>query len=206
MPENLNNTKKKVEQLSLFKDKKKWSFYFGAFTAIVVIVLVAGAIIPSISTIIRLSGEIREKKVLLDNLVAKGNDLEKLARAYEDNGDTFKDLPLLFPANSDYSLIMANLEAICLENGFQLTSINFEADSAPTSEVPTTVVLVHRSVTINVLGTPTNLIALLKAIEKMPMFPEILSTSYSNKADSTGKIAYSIEILLYSVEDKLFYD
>ncbi|GAB4157359.1 MAG: hypothetical protein Fur003_1090 [Candidatus Dojkabacteria bacterium] len=200
-----DKSKKKIDSLALFKDKKKLTFYFGAFTAIVVIVLIAGAIIPSVSTIIRLSAEIKVKKQLYADLQQKANDLENLNQEFDQNRQTFNDMELLFPANKDFSLIMANIEDICVKNGFLLENINFETGEAPNQEVSPTNVLVPRSVTLTLKGKRTSFIPMLKDIEKLPMFPEVISISYANEADDNGNTTYNIQILLYAIEDSLFY-
>ena len=115
-------------------------------------------------------------------------------------------LPLLFPSNSNNSLLLYNINDIVQKNGFLLKQINFtnydQGYSMSTSVITPTAVNLTVSTTSFDL---TYIEKLLKAFESMPMYPVVYSMSYSVD-ENAEQILYSIALRIYSINDINFYN
>lgn len=67
------NTANLMERVNIVSDRKKQVYSFSLLTIVIVVALGVGAVKPSIETIMRLNGEIKEKKVTLETLDTKIN-------------------------------------------------------------------------------------------------------------------------------------
>lgn len=193
-----------VEKLSLIKSKRNQTLGASVFTLIVILVMVVGAIRPSVATILEIREEIQQKEETLETLREKQRTLDGLRAQYDSNEDIFEALPLIYPNTGDFSLFMGNIEEVSLQNGFELTSISFDDNS--TEFAQTYDVLQPIRVTILVRGDVENLIPFLNALESMPMYPGTLAVSYGTQVDDDGKINFNIDLVIYELEDDLFYE
>lgn len=199
------NEKRRRTQLEFLQNNRNKAIGFGIFTVVVVLILIAGAITPSISTVIKIQSEISEKRTILEKLENKVSALSALSQQYSDLDYITEDLPLLFPNTGDYSLIVANIEAILNDYGFDLKVISFQdgVDDVPEDDL---IVLIKQPVSITMEGPSSNFLQLLKALEDMPMHPEISRVNYTYAPDANGNNGYSIQLDLYRVDDDLFYE
>ncbi len=178
------------------------TYGFAAFTLFVVIILLVGAIRPTVLTITRINREIRDKSFLNEQLENKINNLANLGTQFSTISSDSENLPLIFPPEGNFSLFMANVEEISRSLGFTLSGVSF--GKVDDYEVNLTT-LAPLSARLNVTGNRQNLIRLLEALEAMPMFPIIRQVSYSIPENDTGLTNISIELVIYHVEDPDFY-
>ena len=193
-----------IDKVELIKDRKKQAYGFSVFTVLVLIILIVGAIRPSVLTIVRINSEIKEKQQTLATLNNKINALNSLAQQYNEFKDTADDLALVYPANGDFSLFLANIENISETYGFELRSIGFGNERRREDTQYET--LEPISVTLSVAGQKSNLIPFLQRIEEMPMYPVVNSISYSVDEDDDGNTSYSLSIHIYEVGEDNFYE
>lgn len=180
------------------------TYGFAAFTLFVVVVLIIGAIRPTVLTISRISREIRDKTFLNDQLKTKIDSLATLSSQYSSISSDTENLPLIFPAEGNFSLFMANVEEISKGLGFTLNGISFgkldleDIDINPNAVAPV-------SARLNVSGNRQNLIKLLESLESLPMYPTVRQVSYSIPEAGTAITNISIELVIYQVEDPEFF-
>lgn len=199
------NTANLMERVNIVSDRKKQVYSFSLLTIVIVVALGVGAVKPSIETIMRLNGEIKEKKVTLETLDTKINTLNSLSLQYSDFEETAQDLKLVFPTNGDFSLFLANIENICRTYGFQLNTIGF-GRSRFKAEVLNLQNLKPVDVTLTVLGDKNDMIQLLQAFEEMPMYPIVRSVNFSNETSNEGLTNISISLVIYEIENETFYE
>ncbi len=182
---------------------KAKTYTFAIFTLLVLVVLIIGAIRPTASTISRISGEIKQKQMTDELLDKKLQDLATLGNAYIDIEEDLENIPMIFPAGGNFSLLMSNIDEISKEYGYTLSAISFgDLEDYPTD----TVVLKPFSAKVTVAGRKTNLIKLLEAYEAMPMYPKVKQVSFVDKVESNGLMNFSIELLVYHLEDPEYFN
>jgi Tfp pilus assembly protein PilO len=179
------------------------TYSFAIFTIVVVIVLLVGAIRPTLLTITRISRDIREKKHINEQLELKLNSLGQLSSQYATIEFQAQYLPQIFPTQSNFSLFMANVEQIAKDNGYVLNSISFGSIEEVDMKLN---VLKPWSARLAVTGNKSNIVRLLSAFEEMPMYPIVNKVSFSNNDKNNGQTVYSIELIIFRVDDPNFYD
>ncbi len=185
------------------------------FTLTVILVLLFGAIQPTIVTITKILTEINEKEELLNDLKTKTNNISNLKKEFNGTGtetdtvrDQIQDLSLIYPSRGDFSLVMLNINEIIEKNEFEMQSINFDSikiTNTTEQEKKDIDVLEPWGATLSVKGSKANFIKLLEDLESMPMYPEITNVSFSNQQDDQGQMSFSIQIEIYKVDDPDFY-
>jgi Tfp pilus assembly protein PilO len=185
--------------------QKNQGYIFTAITVVVAVILIVFAIRPTITTIIRINNEISEKKELNTSLDNKINALSQLDKQYTTSKDDFNNLKLLYPADNDFSLVLANIQPILARDSFSLSGISFDEYQNEDFTV-TTKVLEPYSLKLSVVGSPANIVNLLKDLESLPMSPVIESLSYSDQKDSNGSTIFSVELRVYKIDNVNFYD
>lgn len=178
------------------------TYTFGAATIIIVIVLIAFAIRPTISKIMEERTQISEKKIIVEQLDSKLSAVASLSNEYASNESDIKDLTLTFPAGGNYSLLMSNLDEMASNNGFEMTGANFTVSETPPLSLAT---LQAWSIGVTVKGNKANIVDFLKKIENMPMFPIVTKFAYSDQRDEDGSSSFSFEIVAYKIADNNFY-
>ena len=98
---------------------------------------------------------------------------------------------------------MSNIEEISKANGFTLNGINFNKNDDFIMKLK---VLKPWSARITVSGKKANIIKLLKAYESMPMYPVVNQLSYSNKQDESNQTTFSINLIVFRIDDPNFYN
>lgn len=193
-----------LQSIAMVQSSKNKAIGFSVLTIVVVVILIGGAITPSVSTIVRITGEISDKEEVLTKLEDKVSALSTLSQQYDSMFYVIEDLPLLYPSNGDYSLITANLAQITTANEFRLNSINY-LDSKEDEPEGDLIHLLPQYVTLSVRGPVANFIPLIKAFEAMPMNPETVRVNYNNSPDQNGEVDYAIQLKMYRLEDELFF-
>ncbi len=196
-----------VEYIKMIKEgpEKKRSYTFFAFTIVATILLIVFAIKPTITTILRINREIKQKEYINQQLTSKISTLSSLQSKYLERKQDFRTLSLVFPADGNFSLLLSNIDSIVSRNGFVLSSVTFdeyEGNKAGSSNV-----LSPKSMRINVKGKRANIINLLKEFEALPMYPIIDFVSFSSNEDEEGLVSFSIGLRIYDIEkNNKFYE
>ena len=203
---------KKSEMIKAVNSDKKSDIYqMVIFTIVVLVVLLVGAIKPTIVTIFRIINEIDEKQDVKAGLETKYNNLSSLQTEFTRIEDDYRDLQLLFPDNGDFSLVLSNIEHIGQRNGFVVKTISFydkpkNVQSKNDSVSKDLDVLEPWYVSISLQGKLENLRKLLEDFEQLPMLPTIVSVSYSARStNDDGTLNISIQLELYKVKQDDFY-
>lgn len=196
-----------AEYIKIIKEspEKKRSYIFFGFSIFVTIILVVFAIRPTITTITTINKEIKAKARTNNLLEEKINTLSELDKEYATNRKDFDDLELIFPADGNFSLLLANMEPVVARNGFSLSTLGFDVYKGKNYKMGT-VVLVPYSLSFNVRGRSANIIGLLRDVEALPMYPVIESLSYSGEVSEDGLNSFRINLRVYSIENDNFYD
>jgi len=206
----LENSERKVEYVGIAKKgpSKKAEMIFTGLTFIVAILLIVFAIVPTFRTVTDINKEIKEKERISDALELKIKALNELDNQYNSNKETFKNISLIFPTSQNFSLFLANIDAIVTRNNFVLNSIGFSESkkSTDTFDKLKIEVLNPYSVRLSVKGSKINLITFLKDLESLPMYPVVESVSYSNEVDEQGYTGFSLNLRVYQIEDVNFYN
>jgi len=184
--------------------EKKISYIFTGITVAVAIVLIAGAIRPTVITITRINTEISEKEKTEKALTEKISALTELDTQYIGLKDDFEDISLVFPTDGDFSLFMANIDAISSRNGFVLVGLSF-AEYKEDNPVATGV-LEPWSVRLTIEGKKNDLVNFLKDLESLPMYPVIESVAYSDDGENEEVNSFSIHMRIYHIPIGNFYD
>lgn len=203
MEEPRMNTEEYIKVMKESPERKR-GYIFAAVTLVISVLLIILAIRPTILTITRINGEIKEKTRLNTLLDSKINSLSALDKEYTEYKDDFDSLKLIFPDDGDFGLLMANITGVVAKDGFTMTSINFDKYGGKDFTL-TTSVLVPWSLRMNVKGQPANLSNMLKDLEALPMYPVIESLSYSSQKDENGLTVYSIALRIYKIDNSNFY-
>lgn len=196
----------KVDLLKIVREtsEKKISYIFAGVTVAVAIALIAGAIRPTIITITRINAEISQKETTDKALTEKISALTELDTQYIELKDDFEDISLVFPTDGDFSLFMANIDAVSSRNGFVLIGLSF-AEYKEDNPVATGV-LEPWSIRLTIEGKRNSLVNFLKDLESLPMYPVIESVSYSDKGESEEINSFTIHMRIYHVPVSNFYD
>jgi hypothetical protein len=197
--------KKRFDTASFLRSNRSKTLGFGFFTFIVVITLILGAIIPSVTAIIRLQSDISAKTERSEKLDVKIEALSDLSKEYDEYGYAFKDLPLVFPANNDFSLLLGYIDDISREHGYDLANVSFPEDS---NLVGSSVFkyLQPQRVTLTVDGSQAYLVDYLSALEDLPMSPSVVGFNFTYSPDKNGVLSFNIQLETYRLENKLFYE
>ena len=186
-------------------DKKK-SYIYAGIAVVSSILLIFFAIKPTLETITSIRKDIKTKQTTVSVLDSRIAALQQLDKEYANNTRLFNMLPLLFPSNSNNSLLLYNINDIVQKNGFLLNNVSFSGyDLGSTFSTNS---LKPTSVILNVVGPTSDLTSLeklLKTFESMPMYPTVYSVSYSID-EGSEKTSYSISLKIYGINDINFYN
>lgn len=188
---------------SFLRSNRNKALGFGAFTLVVITVLVAGAIVPSASALFKLHSEISQKEIMYTKLEQKVDALTKLSQEYDGSKKTFDTLEMIYPANRDFSLVLSYITNLADKYNFNVTSVNFPTKAS--EDVESLSVLKPQIISINVKGQQVYLIDFLKALEDLPMSPTVARVNYNNQPDKDGYMNYSIQLRTYFIENESFY-
>lgn len=154
------------------------TFTFLGVTLLIVIVFLMGAIRPTITTISRLRREIDVRTEVDADLQTKINNLQTLRAEYESKKESLSAIDTFFPADSDYSLVMASLEQVTAKYGYTMDSLHISADknSAKKSDYQSMEMVTIR---LSAQGRKSNIVKLLQHIEHLPIIPSIRRITFS---------------------------
>ncbi len=197
-----------TEYIKIIKEspEKKKGYAFAIVTVVVAIALVVLAIRPTILTISRINKEIKEKERIDTALTQKISTLTELDKQYTEQKANFTSLKLIYPANANFSLLLANIESVVSRNGYALGSVGFDKYDKNENYKISAKYLVPWSLRVTVKGRVVNLINLLKDFEGMPMYPVVESVSYSSQVDKAGLTTFGINMRIYQIENSNFYE
>lgn len=178
------------------------TYSFVTFTIVVLIILLAGAIRPTLIKISEIQKEVKSKQVINKQLESKIEALSKLSNEYAENRESFNVLPLVFPDQGNFSLLLSNIDEISKDSGYNLTSINF---GKPDNVKLDYVSLKPWIMKLTVSGSRANLIPFLTKLENLPMYPSINKVNYSVDKENNQTNFFSVEMIIYKLEDESFY-
>jgi Tfp pilus assembly protein PilO len=195
------------EYIKIFREssEKKQGYIFAAITIIVSVLLIVFAIRPTISTITTINAEIAQKKLLSASLDSKIDALSKLDKQYTGAEEQFNNLKLIYPADGDFGLLLANIQPVLAKDSFSLGGVSFD-EYQDEDFTLSTKVLEPYSFKLNVVGSSANIVNLLKDLESLPMSPVIESLSFSDQKDSNNATAFYIELRVYKIDNVNFYN
>jgi hypothetical protein len=195
-----------AEYIKVIKEspEKKRSYAFFGFSILVVIALIIFAIRPTVTTILRIDKEIKEKERINSLLEKKVTTLNDLDKEYGPNKEAFDDLEMLFPPGDNFSLLLGNIELVTTRNGHKLSSVSFERYKGGTYSIGTKV-LAPYIMTFSARGKEENIMSFLRELEDLPMYPVIESFSYSTESAEDGTNAFTVSLRIYHVENVNFY-
>ncbi len=198
---------KRIDYVKIVKEgpSKKAEMISTGLTFIVATLLIVFAIIPTIQTVTDINKEIKKKEQVSEALKNKLVALTSLDDQYGEYKETFDDFTLIYPTSKNFSLLLANMDALVTKNGFTLSSISF-SDYGGKSYAIGTKILKPYSVRMTVKGENAYLMNLLKSLEDMPMYPVVENVSYSTRTDKEGKTTFSILIRVYHIDNMNFYE
>jgi len=197
--------KKRFDTAKFLRSNRSKTLGFGLFTFVVIMTLIAGAIIPSVSATIKLQKGISFKKDLSKRLDVKIESLSDLSQQYDLYGYAFKDLPLVYPANRDYSLLLGYIDDVSRKYNYDLISVSFPEDSN-SSGSSAFKVLKPQMVTLTVKGSQAYFIDFLEELENLPMKPSVSRLNFSYNPDKDGVLSFNIQLKTYYLENNLFYE
>jgi len=197
--------KKRFDTAKFLRTNRSKTLGFGLFTFVVVVALIAGAIIPSVSATIKLQSEISSKIDLNERLDAKIEALSALSQEYDLYGYAFKDLPLIYPANRDFSLLLGYIDDISRKYGYDLINVSFPEDNDLYGS-SVFKVLKPQMVTLTIKGSQAYLVDYLDALENLPMKPSVSRLNFSYNPDNEGNLSFNVQLKTYLLENNLFYE
>jgi len=192
----------KIDLLKIIREvsERKLSYIFASITIAVSIALIIGAIRPTIITMTRINTEISNKKETEQALADKITALTELDTQYIGLENDFENISLVFPTEGNFSLFMANIDAISSRNSYVLISLAFfeykEENPLKTS------VIEPWSVRLSVEGKRENLINFLEDLESLPMYPVIESVTFTEEENTR----FTVNVRIYQVPTPNFYD
>lgn len=207
---NIDEAERKVEFVGIAKKgpSKKAEMIFTGLTFIVAVLLIVFAIVPTVRTVTDINKEIKEKERITQALESKIKALNDLDNQFNTNKEIFKDISLIFPSSQNFSLFLANIDAIVTRNNFVLNSIGFSEYKETKEEMSKLklTALSPYSVRLSVKGSKMNLISFLRDLESLPMYPVVESINYTSDIDEQGNTDFSLNLRIYHVENVNFYD
>ena len=195
------------ELVQIVKDAKNKTIGYGLFTLAAIIVLLAGAVIPTVATITKIISEVEQKKVINEQLETKILALTALKKQYNSEvRDTLEDISLVYPNRGDFSLLVVNIDEISKRNGFTVDSIGFSEPSSSSSDTEVAYsLLIPWNVSLSVKGEKADIISLLSDLESMPTFSNIRGFTYNPTELAEEGTSFNIILEIYKVNDPNFY-
>ncbi|MBP8979488.1 type 4a pilus biogenesis protein PilO [Candidatus Dojkabacteria bacterium] len=184
--------------------EKRNSYASFAVSLLVSIVLIVFAVRPTVSTIIQIRQAVKEKTRVNKQIQARMDAISKLDAQIQEESEKFDALKMVFPAEREYVLLLANIDSVISRNGFTLTSIGFDSYDKEGYKLKTST-LSPSSLKLNVSGRHSGFINLLKDLESLPMFPVVENISFSSQKDDSSNSAFSLSLRVYSIEQANFY-
>ena len=184
--------------------EKRNSYASFAVSLLVSIVLIVFAVRPTVSTIIQIRLAVKEKTRVNKQIQARMDAISKLDAQIQEESEKFDALKMVFPAEREYVLLLANIDSVISRNGFTLTSIGFDSYDKEGYKLKTST-LSPSSLKLNVSGRHSGFINLLKDLESLPMFPVVENISFSSQKDDSSNSAFSLSLRVYSIEQANFY-
>lgn len=182
----------------VLKNPMRKTFTFLGVTLIMIVVFLMGAIKPTISTIRSLQAEIKARQIVDSQLQTKLNNIQTLQTEYREKKNDLEVIDLYFPANSDYSLVMASFEKITERYGFTMDTLSIspsKSNSVSSEYSGMEPVYIRMMVT----GRVDDITKLIKHFEGLPIVPNIQSVAFSpqDASSNNGLVSVSISMFVY---------
>lgn len=184
--------------------EKTASYVTVGFTLLIVILLAVFAIRPTVTTIMRINKEIKEKESITSLLGRRIQTLSTLNGEYEKSKEKFDMLTLVFPVSERHVLFVSNIDSVIARNGFNLSSISFDRYDGNDYNLSTSV-LRPTMIRLSVSGQYSNFINLLKDLESLPMYPVVESVNFANVRGDTNVLSFALSLRVYNIQDNNFY-
>lgn len=179
--------------------QKTYSF-LGA-TLIMVLVLLLGAVRPTLATISKLKGEIKERESVDERMQDKLDVLGFAQDDYDRKKEDLEFIEVFYPKDADYSLLMANFERIAKSYGYDLLSVRIEAvrtDGSEADESSEYAGMETVESRIHVIGDLSELVNLLEHLEGLPSVPDVNRVTFSPvEEDGVTQIDVTISMTMY---------
>ena len=132
-----------------------------------------------------------------ERLQEKSNNIGILQEIYDERKDDVSVIEIFFPADMDYSLLLASLEQITANYGYELTSVNIvKATNASDSGIQGMELV---DLQVRASGREENVTKLVKHLEELPVIPNVRSVAIdpdvSNDIDSWVDVKIDMYIL-----------
>ncbi len=194
------------DTIIVITSKKREVATFLMITLAVLIVLIALPIRLMALSVIRINNEIEGKRRIKQQLDTKINNFTQLNAEYQEIREDFKDFPLIFPSDGDYSLFLANLDEICKENFFRLENVGVTSSRGSMKKEGVSFQELNSwDVNISVVGRRSDLARFLEQIEAMPMYPTINVIGFKNEINEDGLLGFNISFRIYGVNKPNMY-
>ncbi len=182
---------------------KQKTYTFLGITLVVILIFLVGAILPTLSTISEIRGEISERETVDAQLQEKINAMQALQTAHLEKQEDLELVDVFFPEDSDYSLLMANLERISQKYGYDLNSVQIsgqeEGKQKEESEYRGMEVV---EVQISVTGSKTGMSNLLSHLENLPVVPQITRVSFMPDEDENSDIHLVVNMTIHRMSNE----
>lgn len=184
--------------------EKTISYVTVGFTMLVVVLLVVFAIRPTVTTIVKINKEVKEKENISSLLKRRIQTISTLNDEYEESKEKFEMLSLVFPVSERYVLFLSNIEPVISRNGFKLNSVSFDRYEGETYNLSPSV-LKPTTAKVSISGEYNNFINLLKDLESLPIHTVVESVSFSNVHSETDSLSFFLSLRIYNISEDNFY-
>ena len=145
------------------KDKNN-SFITVGVTFAIIVLLIVFAIRPTVTKIVIIRKDIKEKERISQTLDQRIQMISSLEKEYDESKEKFEFLQFVYPESEKYILLLSNIEPIVNRNSFKLTSFRFDKYDGDSYDLPTSLVK-PGVIQLSVTGLYSNFINLLKESE-----------------------------------------
>jgi Tfp pilus assembly protein PilO len=175
------------------------TFTFLGLSLVFIIILIMAAIRPTFQKISELRAEIRVKQDVNEKLQTKINNLNTLQDLYEEREEDLSVIDLYFPADMDYSLVMASLERVTGKYGFELNRLTISKQERTAGYAQDYQGMEKVMVTMSVAGDRADFNDLVVHLEEMPVIPNMsyLKIDPVGSTDTAAEIEATISMYVY---------
>lgn len=191
----------------VLKNPMRKTFSFLGVTLIVIVIFLLGALKPTMDTIKEIRAEIRAREEIDRTLQTKLNTIQSLQSKVKKRNKDLAVIEYYFPADSDYSLVLAGFEKITERYGFTMNRVSFSEPNNVSVRGNLYRDLEPVTVILNLVGEPKDVTRLLKHLEGLPIVPNVLMVSYSNNLSTDGSagVPITIHLQIYRAKSLLEY-
>ena len=187
------------------KDKNN-SFITVGVTFAIIVLLIVFAIRPTVTKIVIIRKDIKEKERISQTLDQRIQMISSLEKEYDESKEKFEFLQFVYRESEKYILLLSNIEPIVNRNSFKLTSFRFDKYDGDSYDLPTSLVK-PGVIQLSVTGLYSNFINLLKDFESLPMNCVIERVAFGrNTSSGSNEMSFSLLIRIYNIPSTNFYN